>query len=259
MSHDSVMRAALLAELLSTYPMGRIVEEMGVAKGGAQVDIAVVTPTQLIGFELKSERDSFVRLPQQIKVYGTTFDRVTLIVEDDKKEVTCGRHVPQWWRLLRFTGKGFRVIREGSTNPASTTLGLLMLLWRDEKARLVRDLTSAKKAYKWNLNKLNDHLLASVPPEVLRPAALEVLIAREVWGRRDEYQDQKRLMELRKSFEAEANAVFDHRVATGDYHSDPETREQFVESYCDSKAWHAFNELQSLTPQTDLLPEASHA
>src|SRR3989442_10676852 len=56
-----------------------IVEELGIQHGLSRIDLAVVNG-ELHGFELKRDRDTLARLPEQTETYGRVLDRGTLVI-----------------------------------------------------------------------------------------------------------------------------------------------------------------------------------
>src|SRR5260370_10631670 len=87
-------RQALLAQHMGDAETG-IFDELGIQQGLARIDLAVVNG-ELNGFELKSDRDTLARLPEQAESYGRVFDRVTLVVEERHVRGAVDL-VPDWW------------------------------------------------------------------------------------------------------------------------------------------------------------------
>ena len=116
-----------------------VIDELGLCRGRARVDIAVVNG-QLHGYEIKSERDSLRRLGAQAEMYSRVFDRVTIV---------CGeRHmsraleiVPTWWGVLRIDPTAntptFKFIRRGRKNPNRDIRALAEFLWLEESMALL--------------------------------------------------------------------------------------------------------------------------
>ena len=135
-----------------------LIDELGLCRGRARVDIAVVNG-QLHGYEIKSERDSLRRLGTQADIYGKIFDRVTLV---------CGeRHVsqaleivPRWWEVLRIVPTAeaptFRSVRRGRKNPNRDIRALAEFLWLEEamalleQRRALRGLRRKPRADLWD-------------------------------------------------------------------------------------------------------------
>lgn len=125
-------------ELLAVEHAGdrdtRIVEEMGVWSGSVRVDIAVING-ELVGYELKSDRDTLTRLPQQAELYSRLFDRVHLVV-GSKHSREARKVIPNWWGIHVATSVGSRVhlckAREAKMNPKHDPMIVAQTLWREE-------------------------------------------------------------------------------------------------------------------------------
>jgi hypothetical protein len=97
----------------------------------------------LHGFELKSDRDTLARLPEQAEAYGRVFDRVTLVVGE--------RHVrhaadllPDWWGIRvarRESGRlEFSDWKLAVRNPSPDPASIVALLWREEALHFLEEL-----------------------------------------------------------------------------------------------------------------------
>src|ERR1700730_15998927 len=90
-------RNTLLAPFLND-PDVLVVEELGLRHGAGRVDIAVING-ELHGYELKSDQDTLKRLPQQIAIYGSVLDRVSLVVTSEHL-LQAEKLVPWWWEII---------------------------------------------------------------------------------------------------------------------------------------------------------------
>lgn len=135
---DRDVRRALL-DLLQDQHRGDagtiILEEMGIWAGTARIDVAVVNG-ELTGFELKSERDTLARLPDQAEIYGLVFDRVYLVTTE-KHLRKANVIIPSWWGSLvvrpHIDGSlDITERRKGRLNPKIDPRILAKLLWREE-------------------------------------------------------------------------------------------------------------------------------
>jgi hypothetical protein len=96
--NDRELRAAVKRTVLSRYaarPGTLVFEELGLSHGSGRIDLAVVNGT-IHGFELKSDLDNLNRLPQQIQIYNSVLDKVTLIVGRRHVDAAVAL-VPEWW------------------------------------------------------------------------------------------------------------------------------------------------------------------
>lgn len=130
----------------------RIINEMGLINGASRVDIAVVNGI-LHGYELKSESDNLLRLPNQVENYNRIFERMTIVV--DRKYVDAVKEIiPEWWGIMtvRKDKAGLRSLRKGRRVKTKDEEALLNLLWKEEYDGLV-DLLGYPKKYKRMLKK----------------------------------------------------------------------------------------------------------
>ena len=133
---ERAIRHALLDRLKSWNhdPQTRIVEELGLCRGEARIDVAVVNGS-LQGYEIKSPEDTFERLPQQADVYGRVFDSVALVTSEKQIQKALDI-VPDWWGI--FVVKSERnqttlsVERSPNRNREQDPRAVVELLWKNE-------------------------------------------------------------------------------------------------------------------------------
>jgi hypothetical protein len=123
-----------------------IFEELGVQHGLSRIDLAVVNG-ELHGFELKSDRDTLARLPEQTETYGRVFDRLTLVV-GERHLRRAVEMVPDWWgiRVARVESGElqFSDLKVAINNPSLDARFVAMLLWRDEALDLLQEVGHTK-------------------------------------------------------------------------------------------------------------------
>jgi hypothetical protein len=133
---DRDLRRALRRELVrSIDPDTLLLEELGLRHGSVRLDLAVLNGS-LDGYELKSDRDTLARLPNQITMFDSVCDHITL--------VTSPRHLqkafellPRWWGVKVAIPRKCHLpllcdLRAVSPNPRQEALAVAKLLWRDE-------------------------------------------------------------------------------------------------------------------------------
>ena len=118
-----------------------VIEEFSIARGSARVDLALVNG-HLRAYEIKSDRDTLLRLPAQTAHYNRIFDRIVLIV-GWRHALAAMRSVPQWWgiRLTESGPKGgirFSVLRDSAPNPMQDSKAVAGLLWRAEAVSILK-------------------------------------------------------------------------------------------------------------------------
>lgn len=177
------MRLALLAWLREAHPdihADRLWSEFSVSLGASRVDVCLVNGS-MTGYEIKSPRDNFGRLGNQIDHYSRILDFAYLVVAGkDVARALCA--IPDWWGVLSVeeheaTGL-VRLERQSAGNPAVDLDFVAQLLWRDEafdelvSRGLARGLS---KSTRWDLW---DSLTTNLSPDELRAAVRNRLKAR---------------------------------------------------------------------------------
>lgn len=185
MLKDKDIRLALLEQITkinkgSNY---RIVEELAVCDGDARVDVALING-KLCGYEIKSDRDTLERLPNQINSYNKTFDMITIVVGEKYQDVIF-EEIPNWWGIkVAYKNKRDKVkirdIRIADINKEVDTKSVLELLWKDEILNLLKD-RGVKGLSNKNRRKLRDIAIETISPEELRNYTREILKIREGW------------------------------------------------------------------------------
>ncbi len=176
-----VLKQRLLAEFQSD-PKSIVVEELGVMSGDARIDLAVVSG-MLHGYEIKSDRDSLIRLPNQIAAYNSVFSQVTIVT---------GKHhlanvisiVPEWWGIVvaRSSGGDSTVtlleIRECLQNPAQDSMAIARLLHRDEAIDILKAMNKSKGFVSKSRDVVYGHLASVVDQQTLHEKVRTALLTR---------------------------------------------------------------------------------
>lgn len=178
-TNDTIIRESLitlLTEECAAFPDHRIIPELGLWHGAARIDVAVVNGV-LHGFEIKSDRDTLSRLPEQMQAYNAIFDQVTLVV-GSKHFVDAFKLVPEWWgiKTAHVSEDGlvsFNTIRRPRNNPEQDDVSIARLLWRREALDLLESLGKADGVRSKPREAVYERLVASLELEPLK---------RHVWG-----------------------------------------------------------------------------
>jgi hypothetical protein len=191
---ESDVRVAIAARAASRGGLQRVVPELALCQAEARIDVAIVEPTRLVGWEIKTEVDGLRRLPHQEGVYSRVFDRVW-IAAHAKHLPTAIDLVPSWWGVVRIEERRAECrlvqVRPSRLNRSVDLRALACLLWRDEvlgelaSLGLTGGLERAPKRELW------DALASAAPRRVssseLRRRIRLRLISRRGW-RADEQQ-----------------------------------------------------------------------
>ena len=120
-----------------------IVDELGVLQGKSIVDIGVITPHSLEGFEIKSADDTLYRLPGQIESYNQVFDYLSIITEPKYIEKVSAM-VPSFWGIIQTedtpSGVTFVYNRLPTQNPYVDKRKVVELLWKSEVCAVLHEL-----------------------------------------------------------------------------------------------------------------------
>lgn len=105
------MKARALTEkaiewLRREHPGAVIVTEFSVADwGGARVDVAAITDTEIVGIEIKGEGDSPARLDLQGLAYGRVVRKMWLLADESIRAQCFAKRPKSWGRLELWEGE----------------------------------------------------------------------------------------------------------------------------------------------------------
>lgn len=184
---DSVVRLAFHQRILrSEHDRSDtiVVDELGLKNGLVRADIAVLNG-KLVGYEIKTNSDTLMRLPHQIQAYNEVFDNVYVIVGDKHFENVL-LTVPEWWGvyLVAETRDGlydFKCCRKAKKNREKDTMGLAQLLWKDEVIDILTSYLNYKVHYKATKEQLYDILSNKCSSAKLSSYVLQYLKSRQTW------------------------------------------------------------------------------
>lgn len=115
---------------------GRVVEEWNV--GASRVDVALISPGLLHGFEIKSDVDSLSRLARQALDYGALCDLCTLVAVPRHCRAAEGM-LPSWWGIMSAESDGgLHYARRPAINPDPSHVALAWQLWCGELRGVLR-------------------------------------------------------------------------------------------------------------------------
>jgi len=148
-TNDKIIRLSLrkiLVKKLKKYRKdgadAEIYEEFGVSHGIARIDFAIINGV-MSGYEIKSDRDTLKRLPEQVEEFNAVFDELTLVV--GKKHLLKAMNlVPDWWGIIltKIDNHGrviFNIIREPLHNKKQANIPITQLLWRAEALKILEE------------------------------------------------------------------------------------------------------------------------
>lgn len=109
--------------------------ELTLGTSGTRADVAVLANAELIGLEIKTERDSLRRLPSQLEAYSRYFDHVVVVAASSHfaELAKINLHGASVWRSSK---DGLDPIITGQAHSVSS-LAYLDLMTRQEKKDIV--------------------------------------------------------------------------------------------------------------------------
>jgi hypothetical protein len=161
-----------------------LIEEFAIYGGIHRADLAALNGVSH-GYEIKSDRDTLVRLPQQVSAYGAIFERATL-VSTERHLSSARKIIPKWWGIVEAKQtKASRIrlerIREARPNPAPHAESIAALLWRSEALRILTDLGLDHGVRSKPMEHLVERLANEIPIEKLSNHVREAVRARGDW------------------------------------------------------------------------------
>ncbi len=178
---EQEIRTALLESLKGWEGVGaRVQEELRLERGLARIDIAVIGK-RLIGYEIKSDADSFARFPNQIHAYNRIFDEIHLVCGPRHIEAALSA-IPSWWGLSvaqRNSDQTVRIdiIRTADSNQRQDSFSLASMLWKDEALAMVEN-NSAMLPKQPSSHDLWEHIANSFPLDTIKNNVSSTLLRR---------------------------------------------------------------------------------
>jgi len=182
---DPQMREALFTYLDAKHPKIRIIDEKNI--GRSRADLMGVTDGIIIGYEIKSDLDSYTRLKAQVRNYNKYFDVCYAVVGKSHQKGVI-KHIPEFWGILVISEEYGQTsvfeLRSADMNPKDITANKLSLLWKKEIQNI-----AVKNGLPKYSNKNKKYLLRMlqemIPPKKLMLAFTEELFERDysIWDR----------------------------------------------------------------------------
>lgn len=192
--YDKDIREPLFEFLELRYGKVRIIEEKQM--GRSRADVVMVLEKAIVGVEIKSDADTYVRLKRQVRDYNQFFDR-NYVVVGTSHAMHIEEHVPKWWGIITVEledgAADFYVLREAKENTKLDPKKKLRLLWRPELARIQEKNRLPKYAQK-SKEFVIGKILEKVPEDILREQVSEELFERdyqEIEQEIEEYRSKK--------------------------------------------------------------------
>ena len=178
--YDEDIRPVLFDAYEETNEKLRIFEEFVIGKSRA--DALMVTETELIGFEIKSDMDSLERLEKQIKNYNRFCDKNYLVV-GNKYALKAEEHIPDFWGLCYVFadeegGLHMEVLREAVQNPRIRLKTQMKFLWRSELISIMKEFKLGGVS-KRNKKEMVERILECLEKEEVKTLLCDRLLERD--------------------------------------------------------------------------------
>ena len=179
---DEQMRSILFEYYEERGKRMRFFEEFRLGRK-TRADALLITESEMIGFEFKSDKDNLTRLEHQIHDYERFCDRNYLVTGQKYKE-KAPEEIPEHWGIyvvyLDDTETiQLECVRKAQPNQKRMRLhNQLRLLWRSELIPIIRKykLGGVTKKNKLELVRTLEH---NLPKDIQRQELLEALIERD--------------------------------------------------------------------------------
>ncbi len=192
MLYDKDIREPLFDFLEAYYGKIRIIEEKRM--GRSRADVVMVTPSSVVGIEIKSDADTYARLNRQVKDYNQYFD-YNYVAAGSSHAMHIEEHVPDWWGIITVEqadgAADFYVLRKPRENPKVDAKKKLSLLWRPELAH-IQELNHMPKYRQKSKQFVIEKILLSVPQDILREQISQELFERDYTQIEELIRDYKR-------------------------------------------------------------------
>lgn len=185
--NDPLIRKAFHSSFLKkehNSPNTLVIDELGLKHGQCRADIAVINGF-ISGYEIKSEKDSLVRLKSQIDIYNSIFDYSSIVLENRHLN-TALNLIPYWWGIILVMNEerypiDFKFIRKPSLNPIIDDFAVAQLLWRNEAQEILENLGINGKKLRECRSNLYKYIIELTESKKLRELVREYLKKRQGW------------------------------------------------------------------------------
>lgn len=176
---DPDIRDGLCLFLEEEYGRVRFLEELVIGKSRA--DIVMVTGDGLIGIEIKSDADTYARLPGQVKDYDRFFD-YNILACGSSHGRHVSEHVPSHWGIITVEEDSkdldCYLLRKAQLSPKVKLKNQVRLLWRRELV----DIQAKNGLYKYagkSRAQVEKYILEAIGEEAMKNAVIEELFERD--------------------------------------------------------------------------------
>lgn len=180
---EQEIRDALLLGLRDSAEDGQVVqEELRLERGTSRIDVAVIGKL-LVGYEIKSDADTFARFSNQIHSYNRVFDQIYLVCGPRHLEAAI-KVIPSWWGVCVAQRDvdsvvSIKCVRMAKANAKQDSFSLASMLWRDEALAMIEG-QPIKLPSKPSAHMLWEHIASSFPLEYIKTTVSDILLRRHL-------------------------------------------------------------------------------
>ena len=133
-SGEEAIREVLNAHIATIYPNGIRHDEYCTLSSSSRADSVVFNKDSMHVYEIKSAKDSFVRLEKQIEDYRKYAERITLVMDIKKESAFIKNHAHKYKdvEVLFYYGPGTKFKRASRGKKLIPTTKKIDLLWKNE-------------------------------------------------------------------------------------------------------------------------------
>lgn len=155
-------------------------EELRLERGMSRIDVAVIGKL-LVGYEIKSDADTFVRFSNQIHSYNRVFDEIYLVCGSRHLDAAT-KIVPSWWGICLAQRDvdavvQIKCVRVAKANAKQDSFSLASMLWREEALAMIEG-QPTKLPAKPSAHMLWEHIASSFPLESIKANVSDRLLRR---------------------------------------------------------------------------------
>ncbi len=175
---DADIRPLLFDFLDERHGKVRTFEELYI--GDCRADVYAVLPDATVGFEIKSDADTYARLSRQVVNYDRYCDLCYAVVGGTHTKIA--EHVPDYWGIITViegeNGYSLTELRPAAPGPKASAAYKLRLLWKRELSLMLKNNSFPKYAQK-SRKFITDYLLSNLNDEQLRLQISDILFERD--------------------------------------------------------------------------------
>ena len=177
---DKDIREPLFDYLDARYGKVRVIEEKEIHRSRA--DVLAIVDGAIIGFEIKSDSDSYARLKTQVKDYDKFCDKCYVVVGES--HIHVAEHIPEYWGIIVVNQENVIVDRDADLCPKVKLRNQLDMLWRNELLNIQLK-EGLPKLARWKRIDIYKRLIETAGEPTIKADVIEQLFERDytIWDK----------------------------------------------------------------------------